>query len=80
MNFTKFAEWSFGKRSNTPSRHSVFPNHKCRVIYPEFPSKSELHSAFLCTGLSMHITNFNELKGKFRTIHVDKEIEKKEEI
>ena len=50
MNFTKFAEWSFGKRSNTPSRHSVFPNHKCRVIYPEFPSKSELHSAFLCTG------------------------------
>ena len=50
MNFTKFAEWSFGKRSNTPSHHSVFPNHKCQVIYPEFPSKSELHSAFLCTG------------------------------
>ena len=53
MNFTKFAEWSFGKRSNTPSRHSVFPNHKCWVIYPEFPSKSELHSAFLCTGYSL---------------------------
>ena len=29
---------------------SKTPNHKYRVIYPEFPSKSELHSAFLCTG------------------------------